>query len=285
MSKKLTLNEFISRAKKAQNNKYDYSYIKEYHNIKEKLKIYCPLHNTYFYQSADKHLIGQTGCPFCENEKSAETKLKKYGDPHYNNKEKMLKTREQHEYIPHFSRGLYVYNNILFDSSWELYFYIYNKDIGNNIIRNTKSFPLNSGHVCIPDFIVNGDIFEIKGDFLKNQKNWIFKSECYKQNNIKVLFQKDILFFKNYVENKYGKKYVQQFKKKGIRFYDYTCDNCGISFRESSNTRIKGRIKQNLGVLCKVCSNKIKTEKIKQTCLKKYGIDNPGKLKYIERWL
>lgn len=63
MSKKLTTEEFIKKAKKIHNNKYDYSKV-FYINAKTKVSIICPIHGM-FEQIAGNHL-GGNGCPFCK---------------------------------------------------------------------------------------------------------------------------------------------------------------------------------------------------------------------------
>ena len=54
--------EFIERANKKHNNKYDYSKV-EYKNNKDYIKIICPIHGE-FEQRVDMHLSGR-GCPIC----------------------------------------------------------------------------------------------------------------------------------------------------------------------------------------------------------------------------
>ena len=63
MARKLTIEEFIKKAKKIQNNKYDYSEM-NYINSRIKVKIICKQCNTVFNQSPHDHLNGR-GCPPC----------------------------------------------------------------------------------------------------------------------------------------------------------------------------------------------------------------------------
>ena len=63
-SKKMKKEDFINKANKIHNYKYDYSKI-EYNGCKEKIKITCSIHGD-FYQSPYMHLFGQ-GCPKCGN--------------------------------------------------------------------------------------------------------------------------------------------------------------------------------------------------------------------------
>jgi len=55
--------EFIKKANKIHNNKYDYSFV-EYKNAKSKVKIKCKHHNLIFDQTPNNHLKGE-GCPIC----------------------------------------------------------------------------------------------------------------------------------------------------------------------------------------------------------------------------
>ena len=62
MSKKLTTEEFIKKAKSIHGNKYDYSKV-EYINTFTKVCIICPKHGE-FWQTPNNHLNGQR-CPYC----------------------------------------------------------------------------------------------------------------------------------------------------------------------------------------------------------------------------
>lgn len=63
MSKRLTTEEFIEKAKKIHGDKYDYS-LSEYLKIKDRIKIICRDHGV-FVQIVDNHLHGK-GCPECK---------------------------------------------------------------------------------------------------------------------------------------------------------------------------------------------------------------------------
>ena len=86
MSKKLTTEEFIERAKQVHGDKYDYSKVK-YVNCEEKVCIICPIHGE-FWQIAKTHLNG-SGCYLCGIEKVASKRR-------FNNKEFIKKARKIH---------------------------------------------------------------------------------------------------------------------------------------------------------------------------------------------
>lgn len=62
MPKKLTQEEFITRAREVHGDKYDYSLV-EYKSTHTKVKIVCPIHGV-FEQEPNQHLAG-AGCPKC----------------------------------------------------------------------------------------------------------------------------------------------------------------------------------------------------------------------------
>lgn len=63
MSKRLTQEEFLQRAKEVHGNKYDYSF-SVYESFRKKIKIICPIHGQ-FEQSPLGHIFNKNGCPKC----------------------------------------------------------------------------------------------------------------------------------------------------------------------------------------------------------------------------
>ena len=124
----------------------------------------------------------------------------------------------------------YIFNEVRFDSSWELKMYIYLRDHNIHFEYQTKPIPYvyeGVEHLYFPDFILPCGIVEIKGNqFIKkdgslynpyNHKyNGIFlaKQKCMRDNNVIVLSKSDLKPIFTYVDNKYGKDYVKQFRNK-----------------------------------------------------------------------
>ncbi|MCK9369603.1 hypothetical protein M0R04_06820 [Candidatus Dojkabacteria bacterium] len=81
MPKTLTLEQFIEKANKVHNNKYDYSLV-EYINNSTKVTIKCNTHGT-FTQKPGNHLTGKNGggngCQICAQLSRVSTNLEKYG--------------------------------------------------------------------------------------------------------------------------------------------------------------------------------------------------------------
>lgn len=69
-----TTDEFIKKANKVHNKKYDYSKV-EYKRSGDNVKIYCSEHDIFFEQSPRNHLMGQ-GCPQCGLLKRANSRRK-----------------------------------------------------------------------------------------------------------------------------------------------------------------------------------------------------------------
>lgn len=74
MSKKLTTEEFIEKAKQVHGNKYNYSKV-EYINNRANICIICPKHGE-FWQRAGNHIYKEYGCPKCKTEKIGNLKRK-----------------------------------------------------------------------------------------------------------------------------------------------------------------------------------------------------------------
>ena len=64
MANKSSLEARIEQSNKIHGNKYDYSLIKDYKNVKEKVPIICPIHGV-FRMSFDLHIHRKRGCPNC----------------------------------------------------------------------------------------------------------------------------------------------------------------------------------------------------------------------------
>ena len=61
--KRLTTEEFITRAREVHGHKYDYSLV-EYVNWRTPVKIICPIHGV-FEQIPNNHTSMKAGCPQC----------------------------------------------------------------------------------------------------------------------------------------------------------------------------------------------------------------------------
>ena len=127
------------------------------------------------------------------------------------------------------SKNKYFYNGLNFDSSWELAFWIYNRDfLHKNVKRETISFKYtynNEEYVYFPDFEIDGELYEIKGDhFFENGKMvnpWNHdddekaqaKYECMLKNSVNILTYENIKSCLDWVNETYGTDYIFKFRR------------------------------------------------------------------------
>lgn len=150
-------------------------------------------------------------------EKAASTCLDKYGVEHY------TQTLEYHKN----SRKHYVYDDTAFDSLPELCFYLYHIKNEINIVRapvKLTYYVNNEAHYYVPDFLVDGQLIEIKGaQFLDEDGSWKnpyneqftpaakAKYECAINNNVKILYINDY------------QQYIDWFENAGYNKDDFKC--------------------------------------------------------------
>lgn len=190
-------------------------------------------------------------------EKAKEVNLKKYGT---------VAPCQNYEVLKKCFKNIF-YDNVYFDSSWEVAYWIWCKNHNKDIKRNTQMYDLSNGTKCLPDFIVDGKIVEIKGDRLKNQKSYKYKFEFYKKNNVTVLSYDDLLpIFKEVYQEMKDKNLplpkidskrdiffindiseIEQYKNKNCKI-QYVCTNCG-----TMNITGYKILKHFNNLLCKKC--------------------------------
>ena len=112
-----------------------------------------------------------------------------------------IKNLSEEEFTNWINRGfkLYYADNCYFDSFPELCFYLYHKHANHNIVRSNKQLPYSYNgkvHYYLPDFELDGQLYEIKGDHLfekMQQPNTLDNAKylCMLQNNVIVLQSND----------------------------------------------------------------------------------------------
>lgn len=115
----------------------------------------------------------------------------------------------------------YSYNNITFDSSWELAVWIYHIDHNIQIVRHPAQLQYEkdgSMHIYLVDFKINDQFVEVKGDHLFDEHGnpifdhkhpWKEKYQCMIDNNVEIWKHKDVKRFLKYVSQTYGKNYLK----------------------------------------------------------------------------
>ena len=178
-------------------------------------------------------------------EKIRQSTIDKYGFPYATQNPNIQKKLHQ-KFILNISKfrkeihKKYVVDTLMFDSSWEIAYFIWLSDNNVSFVYQPNiSFEYiveDETHYYFPDFIVEGNIVEIKGDHFFDkttghmicpwkQPNWTIKDIeksnqiyrakqlCMEENNVKILRNSDLKPILQYIEEKYGKNYLQQFKK------------------------------------------------------------------------
>lgn len=217
---------------------YKYGSLENYYSMRlEKTKKSCLEKFGVEYASQNEEIIKKINDTAIKNYgedwrskssiKSQETKLKKYGKKSTTDSKKFMETRIK-KYGSSVIRHIYNYNDIYFDSSWEIYFYIYHHDILKDNIKRGPIFEyyLNDKqryYEC--DFEIDGKYYEVKGpQYLRDgqlyfpysenkeyqQEVWNAKNECMKSNNVQII--SDIEHIKKLVEEMYTEDFVDLFR-------------------------------------------------------------------------
>ena len=203
--------EYIEKSKRTNNKKYGYDY-----------HMQRPEYQKYYEELCNERYGVKRYCQTeAFKEKSRQTCLEKYGNETYVGSMYAIKTRN----------AKYFYDNLYFDSSWELNYYIWLIDNNINFIYHPDiSFEYeynNKKHYYYPDFLINNELLEIKGDqFFDKDGNYInpynksenenirikAKYQCMLENNIKIVRHDAIKEIIKENNIKYGKNYIKQFK-------------------------------------------------------------------------
>lgn len=209
--------EFKEKFEKTMLNKYGVKYTLQSNELRQK-GIDTRIKNEGIYYK-------QNDVAKCKN-----TKLMRYGNESYNNSEQHRSTCKKRYGVSSYSQTRefqekrykhYCYDNAYFDSSWELAVWIYCKDHNIDIEREPTYFDYmydNKTYRYYPDFLIENQLVEIKGDHLMKAMledvNSLdhSKYQCMLENNIKVMTKKDVSLYLKYVKDTYGKNYLREFR-------------------------------------------------------------------------
>ena len=157
--------------------------------------------------------------------KARETRLRRYGDEHYSNHDKARRTcLERYGYkVPHGLTPKYRFEGLDFDSSWELYYFLWLRDTGVAFEYKPKGIKYlidDKAHYYYPDFYTDHYV-DVKGDHLYRD-GWLTspsgkevfreKTECYRDHDVEVITSVGMRTAFDYVDAKFGKGYVDQFR-------------------------------------------------------------------------
>lgn len=130
------------------------------------------------------------------SEKSKVTKLRKYGDANYVNLDKIKETNLERHGVEFFcikeecfAKKRYFYDNLYFDSSWELAFYFYLKTNNVSFLYHQikiEYYIRDKKHLYFPDFEIDGVLYEIKGDQFFRADGTMFDPSNPEKNYIAI---------------------------------------------------------------------------------------------------
>ena len=208
--------EIKDKIKETNLEKYGCEYPMQSKEIQEKSKqtnlenlgVEYTLQSKEIQEKSKQTNLEKYGCEYSSQsgeikEKTKQTNLKKYGKEFYTQTHECHKKR----------RKRISYDNLTFDSSWEVKVYQYCKE--NNIsciyqpdIQFVYEYQ-GKEHVYQPDFLINDKLYEVKGDqFFEGDKminpfdrsqDGLFemKHQCMIANNVVILKKDDINQIKN----------------------------------------------------------------------------------------
>jgi hypothetical protein len=105
------------------------------------------------------------------------------------------------------------YQGIYCDSTWELAYVIWAKDNKKEIIRNKETFSYyfdGKDRKFLPDFVVDGDLIEIKG---YKSKQWEAKiSQFPQERKIDVLYKKEMKPILEYAIEQHGETFYNLYE-------------------------------------------------------------------------
>lgn len=194
------------------------------------------------------------------NNARRETYIKHFGtDHHMKNpefKEKFLDAITNYDTHNINVCNEYLYYGLRFQSKPELAFYIHCLDNNISVMKNNKIrfeyYDKNgNSHVYIPDFMVNGKLYEIKGPQFVNKETgeWLFpfnklhscnkpltqeekeflddlyerKHQCALTNDVNILYENEYIKYLQYVCDKYGKSYMDKYLRNNPYNPSYWC--------------------------------------------------------------
>ena len=116
----------------------------------------------------------------------------------------------------------YFFEDLTFDSKWEIYFYVFLRDHNKNFEYHPKDrfiyFKNGKKHQYRPDFKVDGKFIEIKGSQFFNEKGepfsiydndfWWEKYNCMRENSVNIISEKEIMPYRRYFYSKYDKSMI-----------------------------------------------------------------------------
>lgn len=219
------------RIKKSNLEKYGVDNQSKLEQVKNKMKKTnlekyghtCTLWSSTFREKVEKTFLEKYGTVIPLQNEEIKLKMKQKGTDKIG-REKTYQTKLKNNT---FGSPHYEYQNELFDSKWELYFFIWAKMKNMNVSRDTPKIEYTydgKTHSYIPDFIIDNELFEIKGPHLWDGQKLISpygidqkllneKTKCMKANNVHLVLENEMKEIIKEVDEKYTSDFVPLFKR------------------------------------------------------------------------
>jgi len=257
--------EFIEKANKIYNNKYDYSLV-EYKNSQTKVKIICPIHGEFMKEPANHTRSNNKhqGCPKCGNLKSA-------------SKRKISK-EEYIEKVNKIHNNFYDYSLVSFENIHEKIKIICPK---HGVFEQKASNHLHNKQNC--PFCVNNNFKSNTEDFIKkaikihgDKYDYSLVEYINNKTNVKIILDGEIYeqspksHLKGMSVN--GLLSLKEFIRKSIKIHGDKYDYSSVKFTKTTdiiniNCIVHGNFKQRVsnhlnGNGCPLCVEKQKKSNI-----------------------
>jgi hypothetical protein len=210
----------------------------------------CPMQNPLVKETSRRNQIEKYGVPNISMLESIKKKKETTFLEHYDTKTSLINPEEMKKIkqtciekygvdnpfkskeITSRMKRKYICDGIYFDSSWEVAVYLYCRDHHLNFRVHPEPkeyFVEKEKHLYYPDFEIEGDLIEVKGDMqideggntiphpalvkkegLDSLKEQILaKNECMRKWDVKVWSSEKIKFYLDYVKEEYGLSYLK----------------------------------------------------------------------------
>lgn len=206
---------------------------KEIETVKRKYGVESYSQTDDFLKKYNATINAHYGCSYPSQSPVVREKMKRTNIERYGHENCMQNIEIRAKSMANRHLRKYTYNNIMFDSTWEISYYIWLTD--NNIpFEYHPDISIKYEYdgrqwIYQPDFVVNGVLHEIKGNHFFNSKQHTgdlicpfdhtqdakcaAKYQCMLENNVKILVYNDIKPYIEYVKHTYGKKFLHQCKR------------------------------------------------------------------------
>lgn len=268
------LNKFILEAKNKYGNKFNYSLVKDYKNIYQKIKIICPKHGI-FSQKLQDHLRTKYGCPKCYMDEKGKSR-KKYNTKSFIKEAKKIWGNKINYEKTKYVRSSYNSTFICKKHNLEYKQYAENHIKGMNgcykcvkengkggvFLQNKIAFfyvlkLYNFEKIINNQIIIDFDTIGIKIGITHNLKERIQKIKRKTKGDLKLLFAYkglDLDIFN--IEKKLRKKFFNNISRVNV---DYYIDKKLMKDGFSETIKFS---KKNINTILNYCNNEEKINKI-----------------------